>query len=174
MIKEDEITGKAYDSRMMKRLLAYTVPYRRMIFLGVFLTLLASLLQLAGPYLTKLAIDKYIAQTQLSGLYLILVIYFIVLVFLFLTQYAQIYITQYFGQKLMYDIRSKIFRHIQSLSLSFFDKNPVGRLMTRVTSDVEALNQMFTQGIVTIFGDIFLLIGINQVDFIGCFLCIQK
>lgn len=160
MIKEDEITGKAYDSRMMKRLLAYTVPYRRMIFLGVFLTLLASLLQLAGPYLTKLAIDKYIAQKQLSGLYLILVIYFIVLVFLFLTQYAQIYITQYFGQKLMYDIRSKIFRHIQSLSLSFFDKNPVGRLMTRVTSDVEALNQMFTQGIVTIFGDIFLLIGI--------------
>ncbi|MEE9117606.1 MAG: ABC transporter transmembrane domain-containing protein [Calditrichia bacterium] len=160
MIKEDEITGKAYDSRMMKRLLAYTVPYRRMIFLGVFLTLLASLLQLAGPYLTKLAIDKYIAQKQLSGLYLILVIYFFVLVFLFLTQYAQIYITQYFGQKLMYDIRSKIFRHIQSLSLSFFDKNPVGRLMTRVTSDVEALNQMFTQGIVTIFGDIFLLIGI--------------
>ena len=160
MIQEDEITGKAYDSRMMNRLLAYTVPYRRMIFLGVFLTLLASLLQLAGPYLTKLAIDKYIAKNQLSGLYLILVIYFFVLVFLFLTQYVQIYITQYFGQKLMYDIRSKIFRHIQSLSLSFFDKNPVGRLMTRVTSDVEALNQMFTQGIVTIFGDIFLLIGI--------------
>ncbi len=160
MIQEDEITGKAYDSRMMKRLLAYTVPYRRMIFLGVFLTLLAALLQLAGPYLTKLAIDKYIAQKQLSGLYLILVIYFFVLVFLFFTQYAQIYVTQYFGQKLMFDIRSKIFRHIQSLSLSFFDKNPVGRLMTRVTSDVEALNQMFTQGIVTIFGDIFLLIGI--------------
>jgi ATP-binding cassette subfamily B protein len=144
----------------MKRLLAYTVPYRRMIFLGVFLTLLAALLQLAGPYLTKQAIDKYIAQKQLSGLYLILIIYFFVLVFLFLTQYVQIYVTQYFGQKLMYDIRSKIFRHIQSLSLSFFDKNPVGRLMTRVTSDVEALNQMFTQGIVTIFGDIFLLIGI--------------
>lgn len=160
MIQEDEITGRAYDSGLMKRLLAYTVPYRRMIFLGVFLTLLAALLQLAGPFLTKLAIDKYIAQKQLSGLYLILVIYFIALVFLFLTQYAQIYVTQYFGQKLMFDIRSKIFRHIQSLSLSFFDKNPVGRLMTRVTSDVEALNQMFTQGIVTIFGDIFLLIGI--------------
>jgi ATP-binding cassette subfamily B protein len=160
MIQEDEITGKAYDSRLMKRLLAYTTPYRRMIFLGVFLTLLAAMLQLAGPFLTKLAIDKYIAQKQLPGLYLILVIYFFVLLFLFLTQYAQIYVTQYFGQKLMFDIRSKIFRHIQSLSLSFFDKNPVGRLMTRVTSDVEALNQMFTQGIVTIFGDIFLLIGI--------------
>jgi ATP-binding cassette subfamily B protein len=160
MIQEDEITGKAYDSRLMKRLLAYTAPYRKMIFLGVFLTLLAAFLQLTGPYLTKMAIDKYIAQKQLSGLYLILVVYFVVLIFLFLTQYAQIYVTQYFGQKLMFDIRSKIFRHIQSLSLSFFDKNPVGRLMTRVTSDVEALNQMFTQGIVSIFGDIFLLLGI--------------
>ena len=160
MIQEDEMEGKAYDSRLMKRLLSYTSPYRKMIFIGVLLTLLAALLQLAGPYLTKQAIDQYIAQKQISGLYLILVIYFFVLVFLFLTQYIQIYVTQYFGQKLMFDIRSKIFTHIQSLSLSFFDKNPVGRLMTRVTSDVEALNQMFTQGIVTIFGDIFLLIGI--------------
>jgi len=160
MITEDEITGKAYDSRLMKRLLAYTIPYRRMIFLGVSLTLLAAFLQLVGPYLTKQAIDTYIAQKQLSGLYHILILYFFVIVFLFCTQYVQIYVTQYFGQKLMYDIRSNIFRHIQSQSLSFFDKNPVGRLMTRVTSDVEALNQMFTQGIVTIFGDIFLLIGI--------------
>ncbi len=160
MIQEDEITGKAYDSRLMKRLLSYAAPYRKLIFTGVFLTLLAAFLQLAGPYLTKMAIDKYIAQKQLSGLYYILVIYFFVIIFLFLTQYAQIYITQYFGQKLMFDIRSKIFRHLQSLSLSFFDKNPVGRLMTRVTSDVEALNQMFTQGIVSIFGDIFLLLGI--------------
>lgn len=157
---EDEITGKAYDTRLMKRLLAYTIPYKKLIFLGVFLTLLASFLQILGPYLTKLAIDEYIAQKQLSGLYFILIIYFLVLVFLFLTQYAQIYITQYFGQQLMFDIRSMIFRHIQSMSMAFFDKNPVGRLMTRVTSDVEALNQMFTQGIVTIFGDIFLLIGI--------------
>jgi len=160
MITEDEITGKAYDSRLMKRLLAYTIPYRRMIFLGVSLTLLAAFLQLVGPYLTKQAIDTYIAQKQLSGLYHILILYFFVIVFLFCTQYVQIYVTQYFGQKLMYDIRSNIFRQIQSQSLSFFDKNPVGRLMTRVTSDVEALNQMFTQGIVTIFGDIFLLIGI--------------
>lgn len=159
-IQEDEITGKAYDTRLMKRLLAFTTPYKNLIFFGVLLTLLTSVLQLAGPYLTKTAIDKYIANKELSGLYLILIIYFIVIVFVFITQYAQIYITQFFGQKLMFDIRSRIFRHIQSLSLSFFDKNPVGRLMTRVTSDVEALNQMFTQGIVTIFGDIFLLAGI--------------
>ncbi len=157
---EDEITGKAYDSKLMKRLLAYTAPYKKLIFIGVLLTLFASLLQLAGPYLTKLAIDKYIANKELSGLYLILLVYFIVLIFIFLTQYAQIYVTQYFGQRLMFDIRSKVFQYIHKLSLSFFDKNPVGRLMTRVTSDVEALNQMFTQGIVSIFGDIFLLLGI--------------
>lgn len=157
---DDEIAGKAYDARLMKRLLAFTIPYKKLIVLGVFLTLLTSFLQLLGPYLTKLAIDEYIAIKDLSGLYIILVIYFIVLIFVFISQFFQIYITQYFGQRLMFDIRSKVFKHLQSLSLRFFDENPVGRLMTRVTSDVESLNQMFTQGIVTIFGDIFLLIGI--------------
>jgi len=157
---EDEITGKAYDSILMKRLLSFTKPYKKLIFFGIFLTLLASFLQLAGPVLTKKAIDDHIRVNDTNGLYLILIIYVIVLIFLFITQYLQIYATQYFGQKLMYDIRSKVFTHIQSLSLRFFDKNPVGRLMTRVTSDIESLNQMFTQGIVTIFGDIFLLVGI--------------
>ncbi|TFH01447.1 MAG: ABC transporter ATP-binding protein [Calditrichales bacterium] len=157
---EDEITGKAYDARLMRRLMSYTSPYRRLMVIGVLLTLLASFLQLLGPYLTKLTIDKYIALKDFSGLYIILIVYFVVIVFVFLTQYAQIYVTQYFGQQLMFDIRSKLFKHIQSQSLVFFDKNPVGRLMTRVTSDVEALNQMFTQGIVSIFGDIFLLAGI--------------
>lgn len=157
---EDEITGKAYDSVLMKRLLSYTKPYKKLIFLGIILTLLASFLQLAGPLLTKKAIDDYIRVNDMQGLYLILIIYVVVLILVFITQYFQIYITQFFGQKLMYDIRSKVFSHIQSLSLRFFDKNPVGRLMTRVTSDVESLNQMFTQGIVTIFGDIFLLVGI--------------
>jgi ATP-binding cassette subfamily B protein len=157
---DDEIVGKAYDARLMKRLLAFTSPYKKLIVLGVFLTLLTSFLQLIGPYLTKLAIDEYIALKDLSGLYIILVIYFIVLIFVFISQFFQIYVTQYFGQRLMFDIRSKVFKHLQSLSLRFFDENPVGRLMTRVTSDVESLNQMFTQGIVTIFGDIFLLIGI--------------
>jgi len=157
---DDEITGKAYDSVLMKRLLSYAKPYVKLIMLGISLTLLASFLQLAGPYLTKIAIDDYIRQNDYNGLYYILIIYFVVLFFVFITQYFQIFTTQYFGQKLMYDLRSKVFSHIQSLSLRFFDKNPVGRLMTRVTSDIESLNQMFTQGIVTIFGDIFLLIGI--------------
>jgi ABC-type multidrug transport system fused ATPase/permease subunit len=91
---------------------------------------------------------------------MILALYITVLIFIFATQYAQIYVTQFLGQRVMYDLRSQIFRHLQKLSLSFFDKNPVGRLMTRVTSDVESLNQMFTQGVVSIFGDLFLLAGI--------------
>ncbi len=157
---DDEYTGKAYDARLMSRLLSYARPYKKLVFFGVLLTLLASFLQLVGPYLTKTAIDDYIAIKDLSGLYIILIIYLVVLVFVFVTQFIQIYVTQYFGQRLMYDIRSEIFSHLQSLAFRFFDKNPVGRLMTRVTSDVESLNQMFTQGIVTIFGDIFLIIGI--------------
>ncbi len=160
MIHDDEITGKGYDQRLMARLLAYTRPYLGLIILGLILTLSASFLQLAGPYLTKLAIDEYIAVKDIPGLYKILLIYMGVLGLVFLTQFFQIYSMQYFGQRLMYDIRSKIFTHLQKQSLRFFDKNPVGRLMTRVTSDVESLNQMFTQGIVTIFGDIFLLTGI--------------
>jgi ATP-binding cassette subfamily B multidrug efflux pump len=157
---EDEITGKAYDARLMRRLLSFTRPYRKLIFGGVFLTILAAFFQLAGPYLTKLAIDKYITNKDLQGLYLVLGLYFAALVLSFFTQFSQIYITQYFGQRLMFDLRSGVFSHLQTLSLRFFDKNPVGRLMTRVTSDIESLNQMFTQGIVTIFGDIFLLVGI--------------
>ena len=157
---DDELTGKAYDARLMRRILEYTRPYRKLVAGGVILTLVASFLQLIGPYLTKLAIDDYITPGDLPGLYLILVIYLFALFLIFITQFTQIYVTQYFGQKLMYDIRSKIFSHLQNLSLKFFDKNPVGRLMTRVTSDVESLNQMFTQGIVTIFGDIFLILGI--------------
>jgi ATP-binding cassette, subfamily B, multidrug efflux pump len=159
-MQEDELTGKAYDSALMKRLLSFAKPYKKLMSFGIALTLIASFLQLAGPILTKKAIDDYISVNDIQGLYLILIIYVIVLIFVFITQYLQIYTTQFFGQKLMYDIRSKVFSHIQSLSLRFFDKNPIGRLMTRVTSDVESLNQMFTQGIVTIFGDIFLLIGI--------------
>ncbi len=160
MLHDDEITGKGYDQRLMARLLSYTRPYIPLVALGFVLTLSASFLQLAGPYLTKLAIDDYIAVKDIPGLYRILALYIGVLVLVFITQFFQIYSMQYFGQKLMYDIRSKIFSHLQKQSLRFFDKNPVGRLMTRVTSDVESLNQMFTQGIVTIFGDIFLLAGI--------------
>ncbi|MGD9899573.1 MAG: ABC transporter ATP-binding protein [Calditrichaceae bacterium] len=160
MMHDDELSGKVYDSRLFKRMFMYTRPYKHLVLGGVLLIIIASFLQLAGPYLTKLAIDTYIKEGDLNGLYKILGLYILVLVAIFGVQYFQIYITQYLGQKLMYDLRSQIFTHLQKLSLSFFDKNPVGRLMTRVTSDVESLNQMFTEGVVSIFGDIFLLSGI--------------
>ena len=160
MMHDDEVKTKIYDFGMLKRMFMYTRPYKHLMFAGVILIISASFLQLIGPYITKLAIDDYIKVGNYKGLYTIVMLYFGVLGLTFLIQYAQVYVTQYLGQKLMYDLRSEIFNHIQKLSLSFFDKNPVGRLMTRVTSDVESLNQMFTQGVVSIFGDLFLLSGI--------------
>ncbi|HGY54847.1 MAG TPA: ABC transporter ATP-binding protein [Caldithrix abyssi] len=160
MIQDDDIQGKIYDRRLFRRMMAYMVPYRHILAGAVGMIIIAAVLQLVGPLITKLAIDDYIATGDLNGLNKLVVIYFSVLILTFFIQYFQAYLTQYLGQKLMYDLRSEIFTHLQSLSLRFFDRNPVGRLMTRVTSDVESLNQMFTQGVVNIFGDLFLLLGI--------------
>jgi ATP-binding cassette, subfamily B, multidrug efflux pump len=157
---DDEIKVKVYDFSLLKRMFMYTRPYKHLMFLAVILIIFASFFQLLGPYFTKMAIDKYIKAGNIDGLTLIVMLYFGVLILTFGFQYGQVYVTQYLGQKLMYDLRGQLFNHIQKLSLSFFDKNPVGRLMTRVTTDVEALNQMFTQGVVNIFGDLFLLSGI--------------
>jgi len=160
---EEEILGKAYDHRLMRRLLRYLRPYRVPVVISVALLLVVAGLQLVGPYLTKVAIDRYIAFKNLSGLAKIAVLYLAVLVFQFTVRYIQTYIMQLMGQKAMYDLRMQLFSHLQKMSLSFFDKNPVGRLMTRLTSDVQVLNQMFTEGVVAIFGDIFILIGIVAV-----------
>ena len=160
MLHDDDIKTKVYDFGLFKRMFRYTRPYKHIMFAAVILIIVAAFLQLIGPYLTKLAIDQYIRVGDYNGLTLIVLLYLGILMVTFVIQYAQSYITQYLGQKLMYDLRSQIFDHLQKLSLSFFDKNPVGRLMTRVTSDVQALNEMFTQGVVSIFGDLFLLTGI--------------
>jgi len=160
---EEEILGKAYDHRLMRRLLRYLKPYRVTVVISVALLLIVAALQLVGPYLTKVAIDRYIAFKNLSGLAKIALLYLAVLVFQFTVRYIQTYIMQLMGQKAMYDLRIELFSHLQKMSLSFFDKNPVGRLMTRLTSDVQVLNQMFTEGVVAIFGDIFILIGIVAV-----------
>ncbi|HID40286.1 MAG TPA: ABC transporter ATP-binding protein, partial [Calditrichaeota bacterium] len=152
--------GKIYDRRLFRRMLTYMRPYRHILATAVGMIIIAAVLQLVGPLLTRLAIDDYIKIGDMNGLNVLVVIYFSVLIVTFFIQYFQAYLTQYLGQRLMYDLRSEIFTHLQSLSLRFFDRNPVGRLMTRVTSDVESLNQMFTQGVVNIFGDLFLLLGI--------------
>lgn len=163
--QEEEIVGKAYDARLIKRLLKYLKPYRLQIVMATVLLILASLVQLAGPILTKIAIDEHIKTGNVAGLGMIVGLYVAVLVGQFASQYFQIYIMQWVGQKTMYDIRMKIFSHIEHLGLSFFDKNPVGRLVTRATSDVQALNELFTSGVVAIFGDIVTLFGILAVMF---------
>ncbi len=162
-MQSDELSGKIYDSAFLKRMFMYTRRYKKLVGSAVFMIIFASLLQLVAPFLTKEAIDIYIKGGNLEGLNAVVVIYLGVMVLVFFTQYTQTYLTQLLGQKLMYDLRAEIFGHIQKLSLSFFDKNPVGRLMTRVTSDVESLNQMFTQGVVSIFGNVFLLVGIISI-----------
>jgi ATP-binding cassette subfamily B protein len=158
--EEEIVLGKAYDSRLMRRLIRYLAPYKLYVAVSIILLLFISVLQLAGPYLTKIAIDRYIATQDISGLSRIALIFLAILVVAFFLRYLQIYIMQFVGQRVMFDMRMELFSHLQEMSLSFFDKNPVGRLITRLTNDVEVLNEMLTSGIIAIFGDIFSLIGI--------------
>src|ERR1700723_3007992 len=185
MSQEEEILGKAYDSRLMARLLKYLRPYRWQVALALVSILLKSFADVLGPYLTKVAIDRYLAPRgaatgtssgiwswlsprAITGIEQIAAIYVGLLVFSFLLEFLQTYFMQWTGQKVMFDLRRQIFRHLQRLHVAFFDKNPVGRLVTRVTTDVDALNEMFTSGVVSIFEDIFVLFGI-----LGVMLCMN-
>ena len=170
-IHDEEVLGKAYDARLMKRLLTYVHAYRWQVVVALIAIVLKAGADVLGPYLTKVAIDKYLANkteahslldrflspSPLTGIAQIAGIYVGLLLFSFLLEFAQNYIMQWTGQKVMFDLRSQIFRHLQHLHISFYDKNPVGRLVTRVTSDVDALNELFTAGVVSIFEDIFVL-----------------
>ncbi len=173
-MQEEEVLGKAYDSRLMKRLLGYLRPYRWQVGITLVAIVLKAGADVLGPYLTKTAIDKYLAHTAgthgwldrflsaepLVGIAQIAAIYVGLLLFGFLLDFVQTYLMQWTGQKVMFDLRSQIFRRLQHMHIGFFDKNPVGRLVTRVTTDVDALNEMFTAGVVSIFEDIFVLAGI--------------
>ena len=157
---EEEILGKAYDARLMRRLLGYLRPYRPQVALAVAAIIGHSVLQLAPPYLTKIVIDRYIPAGDLSGLGLIAALYLATLLVSFALEYTQTWTMQVTGQRIMFDLRMQIFGHLQRLDLRFYDRNPVGRLMTRVTTDVDVLNELFTSGVVSIFGDVFTLLGI--------------
>jgi ATP-binding cassette subfamily B multidrug efflux pump len=163
---EEEALGKAYDSRLMKRLLEYLRPYRWRVILALALVAIVTPLELAPPILFQRVIDRFlvpgaggaIPMTRAwHGVILISVVYLAVLIFDFLAQYTQIRIMQRVGQQTMYDMRTQIFGHLQRLPMSYFDRNPVGRLMTRVTTDVDALNDLFAAGVVTMINDFFLL-----------------
>jgi ATP-binding cassette subfamily B protein len=182
MAQEEEVLGKAYDSRLMRRLLTYLRPYRWQVTIAIAAIILKSFCDVLGPYLVKVAVDRYLAPVNsatagiwswlsprpLHGIAQISAIYFSLLILTFVFEFLQTYFMQWTGQKVMFDLRSQIFRHLQRMHVAFYDKNPVGRLVTRVTTDVDALNEMFTSGVVSIFEDLFVLLGI-----LGIMLCMN-
>ncbi len=157
---EEEVLGKAYDSKLMKRLLSYIKPYRKYVIFAILLNIVVAALGPLRPYLTKVAVDKYIANSDYHGLFIISLILFGSLILQSVIQYFLTYYTQYLGQKTLYDLRTQLFQHIQKLALRFFDRTPIGRIVTRATNDVEALSELFSSGIVMVFSDIFIILWI--------------
>jgi ATP-binding cassette subfamily B multidrug efflux pump len=182
MAHEEEILGKAYDSRLMRRLLTYLRPYRWQVAIAIASIILKSFCDVLGPYLVKVAVDRYLAPVKgataglwnwlsarpMTGIAQISFIYFGLLMVGFVFDFLKTYYVQWVGQKIMFDLRSLIFRHLQRMHVGFYDRNPVGRLVTRVTTDVDALNEMFTSGLDAIFEDLFVLLGI-----LGIMLCMN-
>jgi ATP-binding cassette subfamily B protein len=174
-MQEEEVLGKAYDGRLMRRLIGYLRPYKWQVVVALVAIILKAAADVMGPFLTKVAIDKYLTASSASsrgfldswlsadartGIGQLALLYVGALLISFVLEFLQNYLMQWTGQKVMFDLRKQIFRHLQHMHIGFFDKNPVGRLVTRVTSDVDALNEMFTAGVVAIFEDIFVLAGI--------------
>ena len=171
---EEEVLGKAYDSRLMRRIMTYLRPYTWQVVVALLAIVLKAGADVLGPYLTKVAVDRYLVKVSathsffdailsskpLTGIAQIAAIYVLLLGLSFLFDFLQTYFMQWTGQMAMFDLRKELFRHLQRMHIGFYDKNPVGRLVTRVTSDVDALNDMFTSGVVSIFEDVFVLAGI--------------
>lgn len=177
---EEEVLGKAYDARLMRRLLAYLRPYRRVVFFALIAIFFYGLLQAVPPYLMKVEIDRYLDPTRrqpIPGflaqflsldpgegiLQIAFAIFLPVVLLTFVLQFVQTFAMQLVGQKVMYDLRKQVFEHLQHLQMSYFDRNPVGRMVTRVTTDIDVLNDMFASGVVAVFGDFFTLVSIMVV-----------
>lgn len=160
MNNSEDLRDRYKDLILFKRVLIHLKPYSRLVSLAVLLLLAVSILNLTGPYLTKIVIDDHIKEGNINGLDVIAAIYFSVLIFSFIFQFFQTYLMQYIGQKVMFDLRSQVFSHLHKMSFSYFDKNPIGKMITRVVNDVEVLNEMLTSGLILIFSDLFTLFGI--------------
>ena len=158
--QEDEILGKAYDARLMARILRYLRPYWKLLAFSFTFLFLHTVTQLLGPYITKIAIDRYIAHQDIGGLDLMASAYLGVVLLGFIFLFVQTYTTEYTGQRAMHDLRMEIFSHLQQQDMAYFDRNPVGRLMTRTINDVETLNELFSTGVVGLLGDLFIVFGI--------------
>ena len=174
---EEEVLGKAYDGRLMRRLISYLRPYRVVVFLALVAIFFYGVLQAVPPYLMKVEVDRYLdpsgaqrlpaflarflSSNPLVGVMQIAFALFLpTVVVTFFLEFTQSFAMQLVGQKVMYDLRRQIFGHLQRLQMSFYDRNPVGRLVTRVTTDVDVLNELFASGVVAIFGDVFTLLSI--------------
>jgi len=157
---DEEVLGKAYDARLMRRLLGFLRPYKLQVGIALAAISGASLLQLAQPYLMKIVIDDHIARQQFEGMDRLALLFLAILAGSFALDFIQTYTLQMTGQRIMFDLRLRIFEQLQRIDLAFYDRNPVGRLMTRVTTDVDVLNDLFTSGVVSGVGDAFKLVGI--------------
>ncbi len=157
---EEEILGKAYDARLMRRLLKYLRPYKWHVAIGILMSIAVSAMEAVRPYFTKVAVDVNIAQGDKHGLLMTTLLFLSVMIGRGLIQYLNTYLTQWIGQRTIFDLRMEVFEHLQHRGLKFFDRNPIGRLITRVTNDIEVLNEMFSSGIVMVFSDVFTIIGI--------------
>lgn len=158
---DEEVLGKAYDGRLARRLLGYVRPYRRIVVGALALLFVSSLLQLVGPLLTRRVIDVAVPAGDVDGVLRLALLFAGTLVLQFAAGYGETILTSLLGQRVMRDLRREIFAHLQRLPVAFFDRSPVGRLVTRVTSDVEALNELFTAGVVAGLGDLFTLAAIS-------------
>ncbi|HJQ54049.1 MAG TPA: ABC transporter ATP-binding protein [Gemmatimonadaceae bacterium] len=158
---EDDVLGKAYDRKLMRRLLVYTRPYRRLMYGAFALLCVEGGVQVVGPLLTRRVIDVAVPAHDVGVVVICTALLFVALVADFITSYGQTWLTSLLGQRVMRDLRMEIFEHLQRLSVSYFDRNPAGRLITRVTSDVETLNELFTSGVVAGLGDLFTLVAIS-------------
>ena len=159
-LHDDSIVGRVYDTRMIRRLWEYVKPHRALVALSLALMIAVSAAQLVQPWLVMVAIDEHIRTGDLGGLAWIAGLFLLALTGEFLLRYAQLYVLEWTGQNVVYDLRTTVFAHLQRLPSSFFDRNPIGRLMTRVTSDVEAINEAFASGLVMMLADLFKLAAI--------------
>ncbi|MGE0158376.1 MAG: ABC transporter ATP-binding protein [Gemmatimonadales bacterium] len=157
---EEEALGKAYDARLMRRLLRYLRPYWKQVAVALFVLLLGAGANVVGPWVTQLVVDEAIPSQNQSLLLVLVLVFFAAVVAGFVLEYAETIVTTWLGQTIMYDLRREIFEKLQRADLRFYDKNPIGRLMTRITNDVETLNELFSSGVVTVFGDVFTLLFI--------------
>ena len=164
-LEAEEVIGKAYDLGLIRRLWQFIIPYKRLFFLSLLLLPLQQVFGLAQPYLMKIGIDQYIASKNLWGLQNVMLLFLVALIGETITVFAQYYFSMLVAQRCLADLRVAIFSHVQKLPTSYFDRNPVGRLVTRMTTDVDVLQEMFAAGVITLASDFVMVVWIVGIMF---------